>query len=110
MLQVLCVRLVMTPSLSNSEVCLVALGHPQYAFVQNLVRATWIIAGIPIGWSTMGIKGVVWAVALSEVPVLCVLWIGLARHRMFSLASELRSLLFVGLGILVGLAVLRLLP
>lgn len=110
MLQVLCVRLLMTPALTNSEVCLVALGYPQYAFVQNLCRAVWVLAGIPLGWSLMGIKGAVWAVALSEVPGVVVLWVGLARHRMLSLRSELRSMIFVGLGALLGFGILHLLP
>jgi O-antigen/teichoic acid export membrane protein len=110
MLQVLCVRLIMIAVLTNVEVCLVALGKPQYAFTQNFCRAVWILVSIPIGWSLMGIKGVVWAVALSEIPVFAVLWVGLARNRMLSLRSELRSLLFVGVGALLGFAVLRLLP
>lgn len=110
MLQILCVRLLMVSALSNSEACLVALGHPQYAFMQNLCRAVWILISIPIGWSLLGIKGVVWAVALSEVPVAVVLWVGMIRYRMFSPASELLSLLFVGLGVLFGFGLLRLLP
>ena len=109
MLQVLCVRLLMTSVLSNSEACLVALGHPRYAFIQSACRAIWILVSIPIGWYVAGIKGVVWAVALSEVPVAGVLWVGLVRQRMLSLQSELRSLLAVGLGSLLGLGLLQLL-
>ena len=106
MLQLLCVRLVMTCTLSNSEACLVVLGQPQYAFIQNASRAIWILLGIPFGWKLLGIHGAVLAIAFSEVPVVGVLWIGLARHRMLSLASELRSLVFVGVGVLVGCALL----
>lgn len=108
--QILCVRLLMMATLSNSESCLVALGRPQYAFAQSACRAAWILVSIPIGWSVMGLEGVVWAVALSEVPVMAVLWIGLARHRLLSLSCELRSLLFVGLGVLLGIGLLQLLP
>lgn len=109
MFQVLCIRPLMASALINSEVCLVALGYPQYGFVQSAFRAAWILVSIPIGWFLAGIHGVVWAVALSEVPVLGVLWIGLARHGMYSLACELRSLLFAGLGALLGFGLLRLL-
>jgi O-antigen/teichoic acid export membrane protein len=105
MLQVLSVRLIIVASVSNGESCLVALGHPKYSFAENLCRAIAIIVAIPIGWSLAGIKGVIWAVALSELPPLIVIWIGLIKYRMFSVAAESRSLLFVGLGVLLGLGV-----
>lgn len=108
MFQVLCIRPLMASALINSEVCLVALGHPQYGFVQSAFRAFWILVSIPIGWLLGGIPGVIWAVALSEVPVLGVLWFGLARHGMFSLQVELRSICFAGLGAILGLGMLRL--
>jgi O-antigen/teichoic acid export membrane protein len=107
MLQVLCVRLLLVATLSNSESCLIALGHPKYSFMQNLCRTVAMFIAIPIGWSLSGVKGVIWAVALSEIPPLVVIWIGLIKHRMFSVAAESRSLLFVGLGALLGLGVLR---
>ncbi len=110
MLQILCVRLLMNATLSNSEVCLVALGRPQYSVVQNLCRVVWLAVAIPAGWHAMGVEGALWAVALSELPVVAVLWTGLIRHRVFSLRSELRSVLFAGLGALAGAALVRVLP
>jgi O-antigen/teichoic acid export membrane protein len=110
MLPILCIRLFMAATLTNSEECMIALGHPKYAFMQSACRAVWIIASIPVGWHYAGIKGVVWAVALSEVPVAVVLWTGLMRHRMFSPVNELRSVLFVALGALLGFGLLRVLP
>jgi O-antigen/teichoic acid export membrane protein len=104
MLQILCVRLLIVASTSNSESALVALGHPKYSFVQNLCRAVAIVVGIPIGWSVAGVEGVIWAVALAELPPLVVMWSGLVKHRMFSIAAEARSLAFAGLGALLGLA------
>lgn len=109
-LQILCVRLLMNATLSNSEMCLVALGRPQYSVAQNLARVAWLAAAIPAGWHWMGIEGAVWAVALSELPVVAVLWTGLIRHRVFALRSELRSALCAGLGALAGAALLRVLP
>ena len=110
MLQILCVRLLMAAALTNSEVCLVALGYPQYAFAQNVLRAAWILIGVPVGWFLHGLRGVVWAVSLYEIPVLIVLWIGLMRHKILLLVAELRSLAFVLLGVLIGLALRYLLP
>jgi O-antigen/teichoic acid export membrane protein len=109
MFQILCVRLLMAATLANTEACLVALGHPQYVLIQNVSRAIWILIAIPVAWSFMGMKGAVWAIALSEAPVLLVLWTGLLRHRVFALASEIRSSLFVVLGTILGLGILQLL-
>lgn len=109
MLQILCLRLLMTATLTSSESCLVALGRPKYSFTLNVSRAIWILVGIPIGWSWAGIKGVVWVTALSEVPVATVLWVGLIRNQIFSLATELRSLFFACLGALLGSSLLYLL-
>jgi O-antigen/teichoic acid export membrane protein len=107
MLQVLCVRLLLVATLSNSESCLIALGYPKYSFIQNACRTVAMFIAIPVGWWLWGIKGVIWAVALSEIPPLAVMWFGLIRHRMFSVAAESRSLLFVGIGSLLGLGVLQ---
>jgi O-antigen/teichoic acid export membrane protein len=107
MLQVLAVRLILVATLSNSESCLVALGHPRYSFLENSCRAIAMFIAIPIGWSLSGAKGVIWAIALSEIPPLVVIWIGMMKHRLFSVAAEARSLLFVGLGVLFGLGVLH---
>jgi O-antigen/teichoic acid export membrane protein len=107
MLQILAVRLLLVATLSNSESCLIALGHPKYSFYQNLFRAVAMFVAIPMGWSLAGIRGVIWAIALSEIAPLAVMWFGMIRHGMFSVVAELRSLLFVGLGALLGLGVLH---
>jgi O-antigen/teichoic acid export membrane protein len=108
MLQILSVRLLLVATLSNSESCLMALGHPRYSFWQNLFRALAMFIAIPVGWSMGGIRGVIWAVTLSEIPPLVVMWSGMIRHRIFSVVSESRSLLFCVLGALLGLGILRL--
>jgi len=107
MLQILCVRLLLVATLSNSESCLIALGYPKYSFIQNACRTAAMFVAIPMGWSLAGIKGVIWAIALSEVPPLIVIWAGLMKHRMFSAVVEGRSLLFAAFGALLGLGVLH---
>jgi O-antigen/teichoic acid export membrane protein len=107
MLQVLSVRLLLVATLSNSESCLIALGYPKYALMENSFRTVAMFIAIPVGWSLYGVKGVIWAVALSEIPPLIVIWGGMMKHRMFSVEAESRSLLFVGLGVLMGLGVLH---
>lgn len=105
MLQVLAVRLLLVATLSNSESCLIALGHPKYSFAQNSCRTIAMFVAIPIGWTLAGIKGVIWGVTISEAPPLVVIWIGLINNRLFSFAAEFRSLLFIGLGTTLGLTV-----
>lgn len=105
MLQVLCIRLLIVAAISNGESCLMALGHPRYSFTENLCRAIAIVVSVPIGWRQGGVHGVLWAIALSELAPLAVVWGGLIRHRMYSVAAELRTGVFVGVGVLLGLGV-----
>jgi O-antigen/teichoic acid export membrane protein len=102
MLKILCIRLIMIAMLSSSESCLFSLGKPQYAVVQNICRAIWILIGVPLGWQYYGIEGVVWTVASTEVPVWIVLWIGMTKVKLLSLSYELRSLGCALLGIMLG--------
>lgn len=73
MLQILCVRLFMIAVLSTSETCLFALGKPKFSVVQNACRATGILVGIPLAWHCYGLGGVVWVVAMTEIPFFAVL-------------------------------------
>jgi O-antigen/teichoic acid export membrane protein len=102
MLQILCVRLAMRCALVPCQSCMVALGLPKYAFLVTLVRTVWIVPGMLVGWHFWGIAGLVWAAALSEVPVLFVLWFGLWRQRVLNLRREALALGLVGLGLAVG--------
>lgn len=107
MLQIMCVRLLMASALRSSEACLVALGFPSYGMMQSAARAGWTLLAIPIGWALGGIEGVVWGVALCELPVLVVLWIGLHRHGLLLIRRELYSVGFSAVGGFSGLALAR---
>jgi O-antigen/teichoic acid export membrane protein len=110
MLQVLSIRLIIVAIISNGESCLVALGHPQYQFIENLSRAIAIVVAVPIGWWQAGVHGLIWAIALSELPPLIVVSAGLIRHGMFSVAAELWTLACVVVGVLMGLGIGTLWP
>ena len=107
MLQILCVRLLMLAILASGESCLFALGHSRYSVTQNICRAAWLFIGIPLVWPLYGMEGVVWVVALTEVPVLIVLWSGLLKYKILSLRHEARSLAFVAGGCAVGYGLLQ---
>ena len=102
MLQTLCVRLVMSTMLINGASCLFSLGQSQYALIQNILRVIWLFVGVPSVWPIYGIEGVVWVVALTEIPALTVVWVGLYRHKILSLLYEARTLLAAGCGAAIG--------
>ena len=108
MFQILCVRLMMTTVLVGGSSCLLVLGHSKYLVIQNIFRAIWILLGIPIVWPIYGLEGVVWVVGLTEVPVFFVVWFGMAKNRILSVKHEMRALLFITSGFLIGLALLQL--
>src|ERR1700733_11769365 len=85
---------------------LFALGHSRYSVGQNICRAIWIFTMVPLGWHFYGMKGIVWAVALTELPVFIVIWSGMAKYKILSLPHELRSVAFALTGVSVGYALL----
>jgi O-antigen/teichoic acid export membrane protein len=102
MLQALCLRVAMSNVLVPAESCLFSIGHTYFGFRQNIGRALWIVCGVPLAWFLWGIKGVVWATATSEIPVLFILWHGFHRHGLLAVAMEARALVFFGTGLLIG--------
>lgn len=105
MLQALCVRLLIIAVVTNGESCLVALGHPRYAFAENVGRAISIIVAIPLGWWAAGVRGLIWSIALSELVPLIVVSSGLWRFGILSVAAEIRAIFFAAVGIAVGLGI-----
>ncbi len=110
MLQILCVRLLLVSMLAPSSSSLFALGMTKYSLIQNACRAAMILVGVPIGWNLYGIHGVVWAVALSELPVVVVVWYGMATQDLLSIRHELRSVVIFGVGLVAGYGLLQVLP
>lgn len=106
MLQILCLKVAMASLAYPLERYLNSQGLTKYNLVATSLRTTWMVLGIPIGWYTAGIQGIVWATALSEIPVLCVLWPIARRLRVFSFLRELLSISLLGAGLLLGNALL----
>lgn len=100
--QVLMIRTAMVAMLAPAENVLFALGHPKYAFYRSLFRAVFLVGAMLLGWHYFGLQGVVWAVAVSEVPVLLVLWWGGWRHGVLDLLKEARAVAMFAAGAGVG--------
>ena len=106
-LQILTIRVAMASIGTPCETCLFALGHTRYGFYRSLARAIWVVGGIPLGWSFGGLHGLVLVIALSEIPVLAVLWTAFWRTGVLSPWREARAASFFGAGALIGCVVLE---
>jgi O-antigen/teichoic acid export membrane protein len=102
MLQLLCIRVAMSVVLSPLQTCLFALGFTHYGFYQHAAKSIWLLIGIPIGWHLGGMFGVILVVAMSEVPVLLLLWREMLRRRLLRLSRELLALGLFAIGLLLG--------
>ena len=101
-LQFLAARVALYSVLTSCETCLFVLGHTRYGFYRSAARAAWVAAAVPAGWYLGGLRGLVWAAALSEVPVLLVLWPAMRRLGLLRLRREALALGFFALGALAG--------
>jgi len=102
MLQVMAIQVAMSVIMTSQETVIVALGKSYYGFARSLAKAIWILAGVPIGWYVAGLHGVVWCVALSEIPVLPVLLTGMIKLKLLRPMLELRSLAIWGASCALG--------
>lgn len=104
MFQVLCVRVLLTVMVHPPDRCLMALGKTQYTFYRSAVRAVWVVLAIPAAWYGIGLQGLVWAVALVELPVLLIFWPAMRRVGIFRLGRELAAPAFFVAGMALAYA------
>jgi O-antigen/teichoic acid export membrane protein len=109
MLRVLAIRVAIACLSAPAQFCLFALGQSRYGFFLNLARVVALVAGVPLGFHLAGMSGLIWAVTLSEVPALLVVYTGFARAGLLSVKHELRVPLFYGAGLGLGYLCLMLL-
>jgi O-antigen/teichoic acid export membrane protein len=106
MLRVLSIRVAISCIVWPLQFCLFALGHARYGFYLNLGRVLALAVGVPIGYHLAGVPGLVWAVAISEIPALFVSYFGFARAKLLSILHELRAPAFYAAGLALGFLVL----
>jgi hypothetical protein len=82
------------------------MGHTRYGLYRNVARAVWVVAAVPAGFWLAGLDGMLLAVALSEVPVLLVLWPAFRRIGLLDVRRELIAPMLFGAGMLLGTAFL----
>jgi O-antigen/teichoic acid export membrane protein len=106
MLRVLSIRVALACMVSPLQFCLFALGHARYGFYLNLARVITLAIGVPVGFHFAGVPGLVWAVAVSEIPALAVCYWGFTRAKLVSVIHELRAPAFYAAGLALGFLVL----
>jgi O-antigen/teichoic acid export membrane protein len=105
MLELLAIRVAMLCTLTPCETCLNALGKSRYGFIQGLVRSIWIALFVPLGVHFGGLRGLVWVMAFSELPVFFVFWPAMKRSGLLRMGLEFTSLALFGLGYGLGAGV-----
>ena len=106
MLRVLSVRVAIAALVAPYQFCLFAVGDSRYGFFLNLARTIALFIGVPVGFALGGVAGLVWGVALSELPALIVVYIGFVKHGLASPAHEARVPAFFAAGLGLGYLVL----
>ena len=102
MLQPLCIRVAMACMLGQCETCLNSLGHTRYGFYRAIGQTVWVFIGVPIGWAYWGVEGVIWAVALTHVPAMVLLWLPFHSLGLLRLSRELLAVAFFVVGAIGG--------
>jgi O-antigen/teichoic acid export membrane protein len=95
MFQILAMRLPLICATQLGFVALLAIDSPRYQSIASALKSICVIAGIPIGMRLGGVAGAVWAVGVSELPIVLPLIWGLRRHRLFRARIGFMDLLVV---------------
>lgn len=101
-LQVLSIEIGMNAALWSTEAILTGIGETKHYFVRSLGRAIFVLVSIPLGWFLFGFWGVVWAVALTEVPTMFIYGRELYIRGLLNPAREALAIVFFLVGILMG--------
>ncbi|HEX3698276.1 MAG TPA: oligosaccharide flippase family protein [Polyangia bacterium] len=84
--QVLCIRVAIGLIVAPTETCLFALGQTRTLFARSFTRLVGTLIAIPAGWYLGGVKGVIWATVVAELPTILAVWpkshaLGILRIR-----------------------------
>jgi O-antigen/teichoic acid export membrane protein len=101
MVQILSVSLIATRYFAT-EFCLLALGRSALVSAATVTRVVALFLGIPIAFSLFGVKGAIWAIALSPFASLPVTFYFQNTYKFLRLTSELRFLVLYAVGMGAG--------
>jgi O-antigen/teichoic acid export membrane protein len=95
-----------TLSLVSME-CLSALSVTKVRMWVMLIRTLGLFIGLPLFFNLYGLYGAIWVVALNVWLSLPVIYWTLAKNSVFSFFKEVRMLPMIGMGYLLGSALLK---
>ena len=109
-LPMLCLRAATSCLVTPAECCLTSLGMPRYGFWRSLIRAVSVWLALPIGFHFGGVPGMVWAVAVTELPSLVLVWFRFRTLGMLRVGRELMAVAIFVAAYAVGSAIVPWLP
>jgi O-antigen/teichoic acid export membrane protein len=110
MLQALGVKSALACSSRAASNCLVASGRPYYNTLEQGFNGISTLLFIFIGWNAFGVEGLIWGIALAELPALIWLQYGMIRCGYYKASITLRSAVAGVLGFLFGLLLVAIAP
>src|SRR5580692_2273554 len=108
--QILCIRSAMKCLFNPLSACCIAIDATRAIAFSLAVRTVWVVISVPLSYYQWGLPGVVWAVALSETPVLVILYATLYRAGLLRFGRELWPVAMTLAGCAVGLVFMRFVP
>ena len=105
-LQILVISVIGNALSIVSAECLAALSITKVRMWVMLIRTLGLFVGLPLFFSLYGFYGAVWVIALNVWISLPVIYWALAKNSIFSFLKEIRLLPVVGVGYLIGKALL----
>ena len=77
---------------------LIAIGKPGYLAVGNFLKFIYMIVGIPLGFSRMGILGTIIVIAFNDLPYYAAVHYGLWREKFTFIVQDIQAtIVFIGL-------------
>lgn len=95
-----------TLSLVSME-CLSALSVTKVRMWVMLIRTVGLFIGLPLFFNLYGLYGAIWVVALNVWLSLPVVYWTLSKNSVFSFFKEVRMLPVIGIGYILGIAILK---
>ncbi len=102
MLQLLAVKGAIICMVKPSSACLTASGRPIYGTIARALTLIAVCGGLPLGWYLAGLTGVIWAIALVDLPAAVLCFTALHYHRYGKALAELTGIAFFGVGVALG--------
>ena len=80
---------------TSIDLVLLAIGKPLYLACGNFLKFIYMLIGLPLGFSLMGILGAVIVIALNDLPIYGVVVYGLWQEKLSVFVQDIQATLFL---------------